>query len=158
MITDYRSPPSRLMNAHESLANELNTFFTRFKATSRSANANGAYANSANGAISALNGACAEPTIEQHPLIITERDVRRVFKRVNTRKAAGPDGTCGKVLKACADQLAPISTDIFNPSLTLGIVPSSFKCSTIVPVLKKSRPSGLNDYCPVALTSVVMKL
>ncbi|KAK1786191.1 hypothetical protein P4O66_017905 [Electrophorus voltai] len=34
---------------------------------------------SANGTIGAANGACAEPTIEQHPLIITESDVRRVF-------------------------------------------------------------------------------
>ncbi|KAK1802640.1 hypothetical protein P4O66_004282 [Electrophorus voltai] len=42
-------------------------------------------------------------------------------------------------------------------SLTLGIVPSSFKRSTIVPVPKKPRPSDLNDYRPVALTSVVMK-
>ncbi|KAK1784028.1 hypothetical protein P4O66_004470 [Electrophorus voltai] len=93
-------------------------------------------------------------SIEQRPLIITESDVRRVFKRVNTRKAAGPDG---RVLKACADQLAPVFTDIFNLSLTLGIVPSSFKQSTIVPVPKKPRPSSLNDYRPVAFTSVVMK-
>ncbi|KAK1804699.1 hypothetical protein P4O66_003528 [Electrophorus voltai] len=69
----------------------------------------------------------------------------------------GPDGICGRVLKACADQLAPVFTDIFNLSLTLGIVPSSFKRSTIVPVPKKPRPSDLNDYHPVALTSVLMK-
>ncbi|KAK1786692.1 hypothetical protein P4O66_017091 [Electrophorus voltai] len=86
-----------------------------------------------------------------------ESDVRRVFKRVNTRKAVGPDGICGRVLKVCADQLAPVFTDIFNLSLTFGIVPSSFKRSTIVPVPKKPRPSDLNDYRPVALTSVVMK-
>ncbi|KAK1803875.1 hypothetical protein P4O66_003817 [Electrophorus voltai] len=179
MITDYRSPPSGLMSADESLANELNTFFARFEATSssanasstnangasaNSANANGASANSANangasanGTIGAANGTCAGPTIEQRSLIITESDVRRVFKRVNTRKAMGPDGICGRVLKACADQLAPVFTDIFNLSLTLGIVPSSFKRSTIVPVPKKPRPSDLNDYRPVALTSVVMK-
>ncbi|KAK1797595.1 hypothetical protein P4O66_000787 [Electrophorus voltai] len=130
-ITDYRSPPSGLMSADESLANELNTFFTRFEATSSSANASSTNANSANassananstsanGTIGAANGACAEPTIEQRPLIITESDVRRVFKRVNTRKAAGPNGICGRVLKACADQLAPVFTDIFNLSLTL---------------------------------------
>ncbi|KAK1798185.1 hypothetical protein P4O66_000677 [Electrophorus voltai] len=72
-------------------------------------------------------------------------------------KAVGPDGICGRVLKACTDQLAPVFTDIFNLSLTLGIVPSSFKRSTIVPIPKKPRPSDLNDYRPVALTSVVMK-
>ncbi|KAK1788979.1 hypothetical protein P4O66_015871 [Electrophorus voltai] len=75
----------------------------------------------------------------------------------DANNANGPDGICRRVLKACADQLASAFTDIFNLSLTLGIVPSSFKCSTIVPVLKKPRPSGLDDYHPVALTSVVMK-
>ncbi|KAK1792040.1 hypothetical protein P4O66_001818 [Electrophorus voltai] len=145
------------MSADESLANELNKFFAHFEATSSSANANSANANRANGAIGVANAACAEPTIEQHPLIITGSDMRRVFKRVNTRKAAGPDGICGRVLKACTDQIAPVFTNIFNLSLTLGIIPSSFKRSTIVPVPKKPRPSGLNDYLPVALTSVVMK-
>ncbi|KAK1803349.1 hypothetical protein P4O66_004123 [Electrophorus voltai] len=102
MIMDYRSSPSRLMSADESLANELNTYFTHVEATSSSANASSANANSAsaNGTIGAGNGACAEPTIEQHPVIITESDVRRVFKRVNTRKAAGSDDICGRVLKA----------------------------------------------------------
>ncbi|KAK1801599.1 hypothetical protein P4O66_004555 [Electrophorus voltai] len=153
-ITDYRSPPSRLMSADESLVNELNTFFARFEATSSSTTTNSA---SANGTIGAANGACAEPTIEQRPFIITESDVRKVFNRVNTRKAVGPDGICRRVLKACADQLAPVFTDIFSLSLTLGIVPSSFKRSTTVPIPKKPRPSGLNDCRPVALTSVVMK-
>ncbi|KAK1799088.1 hypothetical protein P4O66_007353 [Electrophorus voltai] len=82
-------------------------------------------------------------------------DVSRVLKRVNTRKAAGPDGICGRVLKACADQLAPVFTDIFNLSLTQGIIPSCFKWSTIVPIPKKPRPSCLNF--PVALTSVMVR-
>ncbi|KAK1796931.1 hypothetical protein P4O66_000895 [Electrophorus voltai] len=164
-ITDYRSPPSGLMSADESLANELNTFFTCFEATSSSANASRVNTNSANassanasstnansasananasasangnGTIGAANGTCAEP--KQRPLIITESDMKRMFKRVNTRKAVGPDGICGRVLKACADQLAPVFIDIFNLSLMLGIIPSSFKRSTIVPIPKKPQP------------------
>ncbi|KAK1786701.1 hypothetical protein P4O66_017100 [Electrophorus voltai] len=96
-------------------------------------------------------------------MIATKFDVsiRQSFRCRNkdgqNERAVGPDGICGRVLKACADQLAPVITDIFNLSLTLGIVPSSFKRSTIVPVPKKPRPSDLNDYRPVALTSVVMK-
>ncbi|KAK3520802.1 hypothetical protein QTP70_032376, partial [Hemibagrus guttatus] len=50
--------------------------------------------------------------------IISKHDVRRAFRRVNTRKAAGPDGISGRVLRACADQLAPVFTEIFNLSLT----------------------------------------
>ena len=60
-------------------------------------------------------------------------------------------------LKVCADQLAPIFTKIFNRSLELCEVPSCFKHSMIILVPKKSSITGLNDYRPVALTSVVMK-
>ncbi len=60
-------------------------------------------------------------------------------------------------LKTCADQLAPIFTQIFNRSLELCEVPSCFKRSTIIPVPKKPKITGLNDYRPVALTSVAMK-
>ncbi len=60
-------------------------------------------------------------------------------------------------LKSCADQLAPIFTQIFNRSLELCEVPSCFKCFTIIPIPKKPKITGLSDYRPVALTSVVMK-
>ncbi len=66
-----------------------------------------------------------------------------------SKKAPGPDGVTLVCLKSCADQLAPTSTDQ---------VPSCFKCSTINPILNKSKITGLNDYRPVALMSVVMKV
>lgn len=77
--------------------------------------------------------------------------------RLNRRKATGPNGVSPSTLRHCADQLAPVFTDIFITSLALCRVPSCFKTSTIVPVPKKPRITGLNDYRPVALTSVVMK-
>ncbi|KAK3564879.1 hypothetical protein QTP86_030818 [Hemibagrus guttatus] len=77
--------------------------------------------------------------------------------RVNNRKAAAPDGISGRVLRACTDQLAPVFTEIFNLSLTQLVIPTCFKESIIVPVPKKTHPASLNDYHPVALTSVVMK-
>ncbi len=45
----------------------------------------------------------------------------------------------------------------FNLSLAQSVIPTCFKKSTILPVLKKTRPACLNDYRPVALTSVVIK-
>ncbi|KAK3539728.1 hypothetical protein QTP70_012875 [Hemibagrus guttatus] len=83
--------------------------------------------------------------------------MRRAFRRVNTKKAAGPDGIKGQVLKAFANQLAHVFTEIFNLSLEQSIIPTCFKQSTIVPVPKKPQPACLNDYRPVALNSVVMK-
>lgn len=76
----------------------------------------------------------------------------------NTRKAAGPDGISGRLLHCCADQLSGVFTIIFNESLAQSVVPTCFKRPTIIPIPKSNKPSSLNDYRPVALTSVVMKV
>jgi hypothetical protein len=83
--------------------------------------------------------------------------VSKTLKQVNIHKAAGPDGLPGRVLKAHADQLVSVFTDIFNLSLTESVIPTCFKQTTIVPVLKNTKVTCLNDYRPIALTSVAMK-
>ncbi len=60
-------------------------------------------------------------------------------------------------LKPVLTSWSPIFTQTFNRSLELCEVPSCFKRSTIIPVPNKPQITGLNDYRPVALTSVVMK-
>ncbi len=69
----------------------------------------------------------------------------------------GPDGIPGRVLRACAFQLAGVFTDIFNLSLSLSVVPLCFKKSTIVPIPKKNKITCLNDWRPVALTPIFSK-
>ena len=54
-------------------------------------------------------------------------------------------------------QLSSVFTDIFNLSLTESVIPTCFKQTTIVPAPKEAKATCLNDYCPVALTSVAMK-
>uniref|UniRef100_A0A3P8NNR5 Reverse transcriptase domain-containing protein n=1 Tax=Astatotilapia calliptera TaxID=8154 RepID=A0A3P8NNR5_ASTCA len=76
---------------------------------------------------------------------------------LNARKAPGPDGVSPATLRHCANELAPVFSGIFNSSLQACHVPACFKSSTMIPVPKKPRITGLNDYRPVALTSVVMK-
>ncbi|KAK3575513.1 hypothetical protein QTP86_028227 [Hemibagrus guttatus] len=128
-ITDYKAPIASMSNANASLANELNTFYARFKAAANDAKANA----KANG-----NGCRREENAKTgNTFINSKHDVRRAFRRVNTRKAAGPDGISGRVLRACADQLAPVFTEIFNLSLTHSVIPTCFKESIIVPVPKK---------------------
>ena len=65
------------------------------------------------------------------------------------------ESTC---LKVCSDQLATIFTQIFNRLLERVKSPRPpVKRSTIIPVPKKSSITRLNDYRPIALTSVVMR-
>ena len=54
-------------------------------------------------------------------------------------------------------QLSGIFHSIFQASLSIQKVPTLWKTSIVVPVLKKSRPASPNDFRPVALTSHVMK-
>jgi hypothetical protein len=84
-------------------------------------------------------------------------DVSKTFKQVNIHKDAGPDGLPGRVLRACADQQAGVFTDIFNMSLIKSVISACFKQTTIVHVPKNTKANCLNDYRPVALTSVAMK-
>ncbi|KAK3537078.1 hypothetical protein QTP70_001224 [Hemibagrus guttatus] len=154
-ITDYKAPTSGMSNADASLADELNTVYACFEAAANDANAK-AKANAIANAEANGNGYRQEENANT-TFIISEHDVRRAFRRMNTRKAAGPEGISSRVLRACADQLAPVFTEIFNISLTQLVIPTCFKESIIVPVPKKTHPASLNDYCPVALTSTVMK-
>ncbi|KAK3558849.1 hypothetical protein QTP86_030444, partial [Hemibagrus guttatus] len=88
---------------------------------------------------------------------ISEDDVRQIFLKQKRRKTPGPDSVTPACLKTCADQLGFIFSQIFTRSLELCEVPACFKRSTIIPIPKKPKIIGLNDYRPVALTSVVMK-
>ncbi|XP_072911359.1 uncharacterized protein [Hemitrygon akajei] len=97
------------------------------------------------------------PPANDQVLCLSVADVRRTLFRVNPRKAAGPDNIPGRVLRGCADQLADVLTDIFSISLSSATIPTCFKAATIVPVPKKSSVSCLNDYRPIALTSIIMK-
>ncbi len=131
------------MNIAASIADELNTCYARFEAD------NTTHTES-------VPTAAAE---EVSPLSLSVADVTRSFKRVNIRKAVGPDGIPGRVLKACAFQLAGVYTDIFSLSLSLSVVPACFKKSTMgtMPIPKKNKITFLNDWRPVALTPIFSK-
>lgn len=107
--------------------------------------------------------------VEQNEAIIAVRDMKGMdidismdevkfyFRRINPRKACGPDGISCRTLKVCADQLAQPFHRLFQLSLDTDVVPSLWKQSLIVPVPKNNRPKELNDLCSVALPSAVMK-
>ncbi len=135
---------SAKVRADPLLAEELNTFHGRFEC-------NG-------GATLPISVSGSSRQSSDHVFTVSEDEVRRELRRVNVRKAAGPDGITGRVLRSCADQLAGLFTSIFNESLATSVVPTSFKKSVIIPVPKNSKPSCLNDFRPVALTSTVMKV
>jgi hypothetical protein len=63
----------------------------------------------------------------------------------------------GQYTSAFADQLASVFTNIFNLSLSESVIPTCFQQTAIVPVPKNTKVTYLNDFRPIALTSVATK-
>lgn len=141
-ITQYKQKPNT-SDIDPSLPDRLNSFYSRFDEKNHSHPDRSV-------PLEVLSSASA--------LTVTEAQVRCELSRLNTRKAAGPDQVSPATLRHCADQLTPIYTYIFQQSLDLCKVPTIFKTSTIVPVPKKGKSTSLNDYRPVALTPIAMKV
>ena len=60
------------------------------------------------------------------------------------------------VVKHCAEQLSKVFSELYNRAITEHI-PSKWKDACIIPVPKSATASEMNDFRPVALTSVPMK-
>ncbi len=149
--------PSPSTEANQQLTEDLNSFYCRFQKQKPGLTPHTHSDHPTTQPSTPSPSPSLPPTVSQPVIKICEEDVSKVFRRQKIRKAKGPDGVSPACLKACAVQLSSIFTLIFNRSLELCEVPSCFKCSTIIPVPKKPKITGLNDYRPVALTSVVMK-
>ncbi|KAI3354592.1 hypothetical protein L3Q82_019091 [Scortum barcoo] len=78
-LTDYKKKISSAEVMSASLPDELNTFYARFESTSPAVE--------------------VQKAQEDHcPPVISRADVCRTLKRINTRKAPGPDGIPGRAL------------------------------------------------------------
>jgi hypothetical protein len=127
-ITDYKGKHSRELPSDTSLSDELNYFYARFEANN-------------------TETCMRAPAVTEDCVItLSPADVSKTFKQVNIHKAAGPDGLPGRVLLACADQLAGKFTNIFILSMSESVIPTCFKQTIIVPVPKNTKVTCLNDY------------
>lgn len=123
------------------LANVLNSFYNRFDVVDFS---------------SEIQDLRHQFTDHDHHSI-REENIVRAFTHTKTNKSQGPDAICGRLLKSCSKELAPIFHHIFNKSLQTQHVPKCWKDAVVIPVPKSNTPKVLNNLRPIALTSIVMK-
>jgi hypothetical protein len=135
-LKEYKEKQSRELPSDMSIPDELNNFYARFEASNTETCMRA----------SAVPDACV--------ITLSAADGSKTFKRVNIHKAAGPDGLPGRVLRACADQLASVLTDIFKLYLSESVTPTCFKQTTIVHVPKNTKVTCLNDYRSVMTTGL----
>ncbi|KAL8583159.1 hypothetical protein ACOMHN_046543 [Nucella lapillus] len=143
-MTGYK-PGKKGLDADDlqQLSRDLNTFYGRFDNTDFSAEREST--------LEKLNGR------DDNQEVLTNEEVSQRFRQVNPRSACGPDELPGVVQKHCHDSLATVFRLLFQHSLDSGYIPLIWKASTIIPIPKKPSPSTLNDYRPVALTSIPFK-
>jgi hypothetical protein len=88
----------------------------------------------------------------------TDNGVYKLLGWVNPAKAIGPDKLPTRILKECAEQLAPVLCHIFQHSYDTGEVPEDWKVPNITAIYKKGDRQAAKNYRPVSLTSVCSKL
>ena len=98
-----------------------------------------------------------DPHDEWHIDFSTSR-VQTILKNINPNKATGPDKIHGKVLKVCSHSLAKPLAILFSKSYSSGTLPSEWKLAHVVPVHKKGSKADVENYRPISLTSLVVKV
>ncbi|XP_077458140.1 uncharacterized protein LOC144075198 [Stigmatopora argus] len=134
-------------------ANELNQFFNRFSPAPTPLTPE--TRSNAPPSFSSSSSSSSSPS--STGLCITVDQVIKQLKKIEARKATGPDGLSSRLLRECADQLGIVILHIFYLSLSLQKVPTLWKTSCVVPVPKTAYPREPNHFRPVALTSHLIK-
>ena len=84
--------------------------------------------------------------------------ISNILKDIDTNKSPGTDGITGTVLKKCSSSLSYPLSILFNISFASSQLPQDWKVANVVPVHKKGDKSNIENYRPISLTSLVMKV
>ena len=74
-----------------------------------------------------------------------------MLKTLPVAKASGPDGLSNRVLRELSKELSVPYCSLFNQSLRVGIVPSSYKVDNVCTVPKTGDLSLVSNYRPISL-------
>ena len=88
----------------------------------------------------------------------SESRIKSILSALDVNKAQGPDGINRVVLKHCSDSLAYPLSKMFNLVYNAGCILSEWKTSNVVPINKKDDKTDVENYRPISLISLVMKV
>ena len=84
--------------------------------------------------------------------------IQLLLERLDPTKAPGPDHIPTKVIKLCANVIAPVLQIIYSQSLEHATLPQDWLSADITPVFKKGNRSTAANYRSISLTSVLCKV
>ena len=98
------------------------------------------------------------PPFKLDSITTTPDEVESILKSLPLGKATGPDLINNRLLKELARPLSFPLCDLFNFSLSHGLVPEVWKQANVSPIHKKNDPSEISNYRPISLLSTVGKV
>ena len=99
------------------------------------------------------------PTVpDQSTVPFTEIELSNAIDSAKAKGAPGEDQISPRFIKALGPLARSFLLDLFNDSWAKGTCPASWRTATIIPLLKKGKPSSaIDSYRPVSLTSCMAK-
>ena len=85
-------------------------------------------------------------------------NICNILCQLDPNKAPGPDMIHGLILKNCAHSLSIPLQIIFRTSYYTCKIPKEWKLAHVVPVHKKGPKNSVENYRPISLTSIIMKV
>jgi len=91
-------------------------------------------------------------------IIITPDMVKLKISKLKQDKAPGDDEIIPKFFKEVVDEIVEPLTEIYNKSISEGVVPQDWNIANITPIFKKRIKLDSGNYRPVSLASHIGKL
>ena len=91
-------------------------------------------------------------------MLLSSTDICDILLSLDANKATGPDKIPARLLRSCAPYICSSLCNLFNKCLTLGKVPTEWKLSNIVPILKGGPTKEVSNYRPISLLPIVSKV
>ena len=97
-------------------------------------------------------------TNELNNIEFSRTEVETILKSLPIGKASGPNNLSNRILRELAHELSSPFCNLFNQSINLGFVPSSYKEASVCPVHKKGDRYIPSNYRPISLLNSESKL
>jgi hypothetical protein len=89
---------------------------------------------------------------------ISDAEVWNVIRKLKMGKSPGIDKISNDFIKLAGVEIVPYLVHMFNTSIQVGKLPSSWKNALVVPIYKGGGRAKVGNYRPVSLTSMICKI
>ena len=95
---------------------------------------------------------------ELESLLCSPSEIEEILLSLDTSKAMGPDGVLALMLKYTATSIAPSLCELFNMSISSGVISQEWKMSNVIPIHKSGGKTEANNYRPISLLCIISKV